>query len=220
MIDGQEVTRVCFIGQVRNISRQQTNTTYKMDDGTGTLEVKDWQDRDDAIYEGGQNPNAKKDPIEVGDWAKVNGAIKFNNNRKIVSASVLKKIKDKNEINHHFLEATYVHLYLLKGPPSRQSADANEGGDVYGQQQGAGMGDSGMSQMGGMQNALAGLSALQRKVYTCLKTDGSNEGLHQRLVAERIGVSYEMTVAACQELHELQKIFQTVDDETWAPLDP
>ncbi|KAA8570758.1 hypothetical protein EYC84_000153 [Monilinia fructicola] len=45
-IDGSEVTQLSFVGQVHSISTQTTNNTYKVDDGTGLIEVKQWIDNE------------------------------------------------------------------------------------------------------------------------------------------------------------------------------
>ena len=220
IIDGSEVTRLCFIGQVRNIAKQTTCTTFKLDDGTGTIEAKNWNDTDEPMYdEGGNALQSNKDPIEVGDWAVVNGVIKFSqNNRKNVTTSFMKKVTDKNAINYHLLEATYVHLYLTRGPPASLNNNAAADGNVYGQQQ---MANPGMNGDGGVnQNRLQGMNAATRKVFTCIKTEAqSNEGLHQHDIASRVGLPIDAVVNACNDLGNQSLIFNTVDDETWAVLE-
>lgn len=221
MLDGLELTRICFVGQVRNISKQTTNTTFKMDDGTGTVEAKDWNDIDAPMYDEGGNPlQTNKETIENGDWAKVNGTIKFSNNRKHVTATVMKKIKDKNEINYHLLEATYVHLYLSRGPPGSLNSEGNAGGNDYGQQQqqqqsynGANAGDAAFA------NQLQGMSAVARKVFSCIKDARNNEGLHNHDIAARVGLPIPAVINACRELSEQSLLFNTVDDETWSVLE-
>ena len=215
---------MCFVGQVRNIAKQTTNTTFKLDDGTGTIEAKNWNDTEDQMYdEGGNALQTNKDPIEVGDWAVVNGVIKFSQkNYKHITTSFMKKIKDKNAINYHLLEATYVHLYLTRGPPPDSlNNNAAADGNVYGQQQAYGAANPGMNGDGGVnQSRLQGMSAATRKVFTCIKTEAqSNEGLHQHDIASRVGLPMNAVVNACNELGNQSLIFNTVDDETWAVLE-
>lgn len=226
MLDGLELTRMCFIGQVRNISKQTTNTTFKMDDGTGTMEAKDWNDIDAPMYDEAGNPlQSNKESIEVGDWAKIYGNIKFSNNRKHVTASVMKKIKDKNEINYHLLEATYVHLFLTRGPPGTLSGEANTDGNVYGQQQqsyGAANGGT-VGTDAQYQNQLQGMNAAANKVFNCIRSDAqtnkSNEGLHTQDIAARVGLPIDTVTKACYDLSNESLLFNTVDDETWSILE-
>lgn len=41
-LDGSDLSKVSFVGQIRDISKQTTNTTFERDDGTGTVDAKDW----------------------------------------------------------------------------------------------------------------------------------------------------------------------------------
>ena len=222
MLDGLELTRICFVGQVRNIAKQTTNTTFKMDDGTGTVEAKDWNDIEAPMYDEAGNPlEKKKDTIEVGDWAKVNGTIKFSANRKHVTATVMKKVKDKNEINHHLLEATYVHLYLTRGPPESLNQGGGADGNVYGQQEGGyGAANAGANGVGGAYtNQLQNMSPAARKVFQCIKDAQSNEGLHSHDIASRVALPLATVDSACHELSNQSLVFNTVDDETWSILE-
>ena len=45
-LDGRPITQVTLVGKVRAVNPQLTNVTYRLDDGTGVLEVKRWVDPD------------------------------------------------------------------------------------------------------------------------------------------------------------------------------
>ena len=45
-IDGSEVGHITFVGVVRNVVVQSTNITYRVEDGTGAIDVKQWLDAD------------------------------------------------------------------------------------------------------------------------------------------------------------------------------
>lgn len=231
VLDGAELTRVSFVGQVRNIARQPTKTTFKMDDGTGMLEASDWNDVDAPMYDerGNAVPENNKDPVETGDWAKVNGSIKFLQGRKYVKCEVMKKIRDKNEISYHLLEATYVHLFMTKGPPealqgaAAGDAGAANGGAYGGQQQAGGYGqqmDTGHTMGAGAARQLAGVSAAARKVFQCLQTaPQSNEGLDVNHIANVTGLSTIDAKRGADELNAGSLVFTTVDDDTYAILE-
>ena len=48
------ISQITFVGQIRTISTQATNITYKLDDGTGLIEVKQWIDSDADPARGGE----------------------------------------------------------------------------------------------------------------------------------------------------------------------
>ncbi|KXS97286.1 hypothetical protein AC578_4573 [Pseudocercospora eumusae] len=211
MIDDNETTQVTFVAQVRNISTQETNVTYKLDDGTGTIEVKVWRDFDAAGMEDG-----KAKVVESG-YARVWGRLKEFNNKRHVGAQFIRPIQDLNEISYHLLEATVVHLHYTKGPVEHLQANGGAqqpNGMGYGQQNG--MSNAGGGDAGG----LAGLSPTARKVYIALRNSTHlNEGLHAQVIAQQVGLEISEVMKAGDELMGLGKVYTTVDDLTWALLD-
>lgn len=122
------------------------------------------------------------------------------------------------DITYHLLEATYVHLYFVKGPLDQikaegGGADGNAGGVGYGG--GGGGGDVGMN---GGQMPNVGVAA--RRVYQTLKdSPQNNEGLHVQNIAAMVGMNVPDVRKAGDELLSHSMIFTTVDDDTWAVLE-
>lgn len=211
-IDDVEVTQLSFVGQIRNISTQTTNITYKLDDGTGTVEVKQWIDAD------GTNDMSSSSPskLSVNEWVRVWGRLKQFNDRRHVGAHVIRPVENKMEITYHLLEATYVHLYFTRGDPSQFSNDGggqqdNGGGGYAGA--GAGAGDN-MSMNG---RVMPNVSVNARKVYAALKnTPQGNEGLHVHNVAAILGLGVNEVMKGGDELLTHGLIYTTMDDSTWA----
>ncbi|KAL4797951.1 hypothetical protein BDV19DRAFT_386611 [Aspergillus venezuelensis] len=215
-IDGQDVSSIVFIGQVRNISTQATNVTYKLDDGTGEVEAKMWitptedMDTTDDLGKEGKDKNG----VEVNGYAKVFGKLKsLLGGKKVINTHSVRPLTDINELHFHFLEATAVHLFHTRGPP------------VTGGAKGAGD-----SAMGGVDGAAAGgaygggnlpnVSPAARRVYNLLKTEPqSNEGLHAQLIAAKLGLPPSDVARAGEELINAGVIFSTVDDQTWVILE-
>ena len=50
-IDDVEVGLITFVGVVRNVSVQSTNATYRIEDGSGIIDVKHWIDPERAQQE-------------------------------------------------------------------------------------------------------------------------------------------------------------------------
>ncbi|KAL4960821.1 putative replication factor-a protein [Aspergillus stella-maris] len=215
-IDGQDVSSIVFIGQVRNISTQATNVTYKLDDGTGEVEAKMWitpteeMDTTDDLGKEGKDKNG----VEVNGYAKVFGKLKsLLGGKKVINTHSVRPLTDINELHFHFLEATAVHLFHTRGPPVTGGAK-----------------DAGDSAMGGVVGAAAGgvygggnlpnVSPAARRVYNLLKTEPqSNEGLHAQLIAAKLGLPPSDVARAGEELINAGVIFSTVDDQTWVILD-
>ncbi|KAF2267010.1 replication protein A, subunit RPA32 [Lojkania enalia] len=206
-IDGSPISQLTFVGQIRNISNLTTNITYKLDDGTGSIEVKLWVNPENA-----DGPNSSRAKLEEGAYCRVWGKLKIFNGKKHVSSHILRPVEDYNEISYHFLEATYVHLYLTRGPPGGAAASggaALNGG--YGQQ--AGGGDYGGTDLGSF-------SAVAKKVFKHLReTPQTNEGLHQQDIAAQLGIDVADVARAGDDLLAGGLIYTTVDDQTWAVLE-
>ncbi|EXJ84200.1 replication factor A2 [Capronia epimyces CBS 606.96] len=210
--DGEPFVQVTFVGQIRSISTQPTNITYKVDDGTGIVEVKQWIDGDANPDKMDVEPN-KPRLVEDG-YCRVWGRLKAFNNKRHIGAHIIRPITDYNEIFYHLLEATAVHLFFTRGPPP--SAQSN------GQKTGAanGVGESRQEFATAGDSALPNVSPLARRVFNTLKnTPQSNEGLHVQMIASQMGMPVSDVYKGAEELLAIGIIFTTVDDNTWAVLE-
>ncbi|PSK59252.1 hypothetical protein B9Z65_3576 [Elsinoe australis] len=207
MLDGTECTQITFVGQIMNISHQATNVTYKLDDGTGQIEVKVWVDPErggDAEDPAGMHGKVAEN-MYVRAWGKIK-----NFGKRHVVAHVVRPVQDLNEVNYHLLEATAVHLHFTRGPPGGGGAGAGAG-KMGAMANGGGMG-------GG--DKMGSASSAARKVFQCIeKTPQTNEGLHMQDIAMRTGMEVADVLKAGDELQSMGLIYTTVDDHTWALLD-
>ena len=206
-----------FVGQVRNISSQSTNVTYKIDDGTGEVEVKKWVDSATADSMDTDEHKASgngKEEVELNGYARVFGAIKSFGNKRYIGAHSVRPLKNINELNCHLLEATAVHLFFTRGPPGGAAAGSNEaaGGDAV-------MG--GADDFGAGQNkALVNMSPVAKKIYNVLKTEPQDDtGLHLQQIASKLNLPATDVARAGEELLNAGVIFSTMDEQTWAILE-
>ena len=202
------------MGQIRNISTQTTNITYKLDDGTGTVEVKQWIDADASSMDIDGTTTTSKPKLVENEWARVWGRLKAFSNKRHVGAHVIRPIVDKMEIQYHLLEATYVHLYFTKGDLSavKQEATQTNGNQYEAGYGGAGGGDAAMGA-----KSMPNLTVNARRVFQTLKNSvQSNEGLHVQNIAAIAGMNVADVHKAGDELLSQSLVFTTVDDETWA----
>lgn len=208
---------------MRNISSQSTNVTYKIDDGTGEIEAKQWIDSttaDNMDTDDGTKGLGKpgKDQVELNGYAKVYGKLKAFGNKRFVGAHSVRPVTDINELHCHLLEAAAVHLFFTRGPPGGGGAAGGDSGA------GAGAGDASMGGVddygAGENRALPAMTATARRVYNLLKTEPqNNEGLHVQMIAAKLVLPMPDVASAGDELLTAGLIFPTVDEQTWALLD-
>lgn len=211
-IDNTAITQITFVGQVRNINPQPTNVTLKIDDGTGQIEVKKWIDADKA-------DDGNADQYELDSYVRVWGRLKSFSNKRHVGAHVIRPVTDFNEVNYHLLEATYVHLYLTRGPLGQDGA-ANGGGESMFVDGGAYGGNANGGGSGQMLSKVSGCGPLAKRMFNFMNgTPGMNEGVHLNVISSSTGMSVRDVLAAADELLGQGLIYTTVDDETWAILE-
>lgn len=213
LIDGTETTQITFVGQVRNISTQTTNITYKLDDGTGIIEVKVWVDAGEEMDAG---TAGKARPAEQG-YARVWGRLKEFNGRRHVGANIIRPISDLNEVQYHLLEATAVHLHFTRGPVEQIQAQSKGGAPANG---GLAMHGPGGGGGGGAGAGLPPMSKAAARVYHAIKdTPQGHEGVHVQLIATSAGMDINDVVRGGEELMNNGLIYSTLDEHTWAILD-
>lgn len=202
------------VGQVRSITPQATNITYRLDDGTAVIDVKKWVDAEKA--------DDTTPQFGLDTYVRVYGRLKNFNSKKHIGATIMRPIEDFNEINYHMLEATYVHLLSTKGAPGgQQPGGTAAGGDSM-------FVDGGYGATGGA--SAAGGGAVTSRVAACSRnaqtmfnylnnSPGGNEGLHLNVIANGTRMPVRDVMNAADELLGNGMIYTTMDDETWAILD-
>lgn len=219
IIDDQEATQVTIVGQVRNVSLQTTNITYRLDDGTGTMEVKVWIDAE-AFNDPNDPSNQKPKPVEHG-YARAWGRLKAFNNKRHIACNIIRPVVDYNEVQYHLLEATAVHLHFTRGPPEALQQQTAKSGAVGLNGAASGL-EAGYSAGGatGYPASLERASKFAKIVYNTIReTPQTQEGLNVSQIGVASGLPIETVMKAAEELSVLGLTYTTVDDETWAILD-
>ncbi|KAJ2959910.1 hypothetical protein NQZ79_g4695 [Umbelopsis isabellina] len=114
------VIQVTFVGIVRKESEQQTNIAYTLEDGTGSIDVRQWLDQNHE-----ELPEEKEKRAQMmSNYVRVVGRLTQFNNKTHVVAFQIRSITNADEISHHFLEAILTHLQFTKGSaPGEASMD-------------------------------------------------------------------------------------------------
>ncbi|KAK9331571.1 hypothetical protein V1520DRAFT_79946 [Lipomyces starkeyi] len=195
-VDGVDVSTVTFVGMVRNVLNQTTNSTYRIEDGTGTIEVRKFVSADRPDSDRIQGP-------QMGDYVRVIGELKaFFNNKRQVNGNLIRKVTDYNEVIYAQLEALALHLQTVH--PERQGG----AGGVHEETKMTGIQPSTRSYTN------ENLTSLQRKVLDTLSTaaeQASNEGVNIHVIAQRVGANPNTIQEACEYLSELGLIYTTID---------
>lgn len=105
--DQAELSQVTLVAWIQNISRNATNVSYTLDDGTGQLDVRQWIDNS-------SDEGAKVDELHTNEFVRVLGEIKSFNNKRSVTAASIARLDDGNEYLFHQLDVIYTHLQLTK----------------------------------------------------------------------------------------------------------
>ena len=185
-----------------------TNATYRLDDGTGSIEVKQLIDAD-AV----DQPSANKAKLVENMYCRAWGKLKCFNGKKHVYAQIIRAVEDYNEISYHLLQATLVHLYHTRGPLGATGGAGGAGTNgAQGQQQTSYSGPGGAD--------LAGYTRVAQRVFKHLhESPQTNEGLHQQEIAAALGIDTAEVARAGDDLLAGGLIYTTVDDQTWAVLE-
>lgn len=207
-IDGAEIGQLTFVAVVRNISIQSTNITYRMEDGTGLIEVKQWLEMETISDD---NPQ-KNVEIATDTYVRVIGQLKAFNNKRHIYAHHIRTIQDLNEVQYHILETTAIHLYFTRGPPqnnssSRAFASMDRNSSNYGIHN-----PMNINEMLGAQFSLRNLSPYLQKVMAAIHSaPNTNEGVNIYQIAKTIGGGN--IERAIEELISDGLLYTTIDDE-------
>ncbi|KEY71414.1 hypothetical protein S7711_05676 [Stachybotrys chartarum IBT 7711] len=210
-IDNEPTSQVTIVGQVLRVNPGTTIVTYRVDDGTGQIDVQRWipPDKQDQPFE----------TFEADSFIRVHGIIKASSNRRALNADSVRQVTDFNEVNYHMLEATYVHLQLTRGPAGQNGA-AGDGDSMFVDGGGYSNTALGGGNAGLVPNKLSGCSAGAKKMFNLMNnTPGGNEGMNLHMITSPLGMSSREVLAAADELLGQGLVYTTVDDETWAILE-
>ncbi|KAG2209591.1 hypothetical protein INT46_007586, partial [Mucor plumbeus] len=109
--------RVCLIGIIRSIMTQETCITYTIEDGTGSIEIRQWFGIANQVESNIKHDvmlDPKVHPRDI--YVKIYGRLQsFYDRISCVSHAII-PITNANEISFHFLNIIYTHLVLEKKP--------------------------------------------------------------------------------------------------------
>jgi len=211
-LDGVDLGQLSFVAIVRNVSRNATNVSYSVEDGTGTIEVRQWLDSQ-------SDDSEKTSEISQNTYVRILGTVKSFQSKRSISVGHIRPVTDFNEVFFHKLEAAYVHLQLTRGGPggAAPKSNANSASDYSFAAGGGG---------GGNDSSFADLSnPLQRKIMEALSAllpDAGEDGVHVGQIKRRVtqgasNYSDQQITDAIDELQNEGYLYQSANEDHVLP---
>ena len=177
--DNAELSQGTLVAWIQNISRNATNVSYTLDDGTGQLDVRQWIDN--SMDEG-----AKVDEFHTNEYVRVLGEVKSFNNKRSVTAASIARLEDHNEYLFHQLDVIYTHLQLSKSSGAVRVLTDAQSTKASGLNQDASAYDDASVAIDASSADLSHLTPLQRRIYGAITAEAPDypEGVDvQQIVA-------------------------------------
>ncbi|CAO3623303.1 unnamed protein product [Mucor fragilis] len=124
MLKGKELTDVCIVGVIRAIMVQQASVSYTIEDGTGAVDIRQWND--ESLNKNEESVNADTAEVYPRDiYIKVYGRLQSYSDRIFCVSFKTMRIEDSNEITFHYLDTiqAYLELTANKSKPSLSSSN-------------------------------------------------------------------------------------------------
>jgi len=149
-IGNHQLSNVTFVGLIIQVNKQLTNTSFEINDGTGTIDVRWWIDPDDKSDYMQDLKNSWKENVYV----RVSGHLRSFEDKRSIVAHKVQPISDFNEITYHFLDTIHVNLLI-----SRESGSLN------------------VAHQTNYFVPTANMSPLQREIYHAVRNSRSKNGV-------------------------------------------
>lgn len=191
LIDNQVRKHISLVGIIKSVSESGVAIIYEIDDGTGTINVQDY------------NLDETAEPLPVHTYVYVVGRI-MPKDLNSITAYAVKPVTDPNQIAYHTLQALFVHKFSLQGLPHGSTYAAAERNQ-----------STGASQTGRAESSAkpADMDAeIDKAVVDLLK--GKRDGAHKKEIIAELGQKWPVDkISVAIERLELNcAIFQTGED--------
>jgi replication factor A2 len=145
LADGRELHQVKLIAAVRSVADNSTNITYEVEDGTGLVEIKQWNDDNDCKALQDMRALCTQEHVYI----KCVGQIKDYDGKKTLVADRVRIVNSVDELTYHFLEVVYsaeknkrAGSFVGVAAPTSMRAGVGFGGAPVAQASGGLVGDS------------------------------------------------------------------------------
>lgn len=192
-----------MIGCIRAITEGAAKALiFKIEDGTGNLEVKKWADGG-ARNENNNNEDEEDDDemdgsgskqleYEVGQYVHIIGSTRIFNGKRSITVQSMRKITDFNEVIYHNAKALATHLELARGGAGKNTNTNQEksNGDLF------------------VANNNNASNALQDKILKVIETGDQDTGTHVDVIARQLNESHQNVMREVEDLEQMGHIYQ------------
>ncbi|KAG8692881.1 replication factor A protein 2 [Ceratobasidium sp. 394] len=201
VIDGVETTQITLVAQVVAASKQATNITYKLNDGTAEIKAKHWLDSSE------ENPLGENEHVYI----RVVGTLKTFSGERQINAVHTRLVTDPMEIYYHLIEAELVHRHFTRGSVGGAGAANTSATTAPSAYQPGGK---------GQKSKFADFPPLSRRILEVLDElkPKHEQGVHVTTIATSLEypASIDEIGATMEKLAEEGQIYATIDDEHFA----
>jgi len=214
-IDGQEISQLQMVAQIQSIDCQSSHTSYRINDLTGSLDAKQWNNDGQAM---------DASALGQGTWVRIFGRIHVYQGRCSINVFEIAPITDFNDITLHFTECVYSHLSNTAAPDKASAMDTGSFGTGGNQQQQQGGWNQNQNQQQGGWNQQqqqhggnGGGNSLENKILSIIRSpefENSETGCDVSVLFSRLGNEDVNAIrTAIDSLSDSGMIYSTVDDE-------
>lgn len=207
-IDGQELHQITVVGCILEVRAEATNMSFKLDDGTGTIDVRMWLDADEKNEYMLNKRQAWREHVYV----RVVGHIRSFQGKRSILAFRLEPLVDYNELTYHLTEVLYVHLCNLRGigiQSNQVEYMQNTGNMEYNNPY--------MNQMQPMTSG--GMDPLQSAILQIIQKPTAPEGTDVRFLCQQLGKPEHEVRNALEYLSNEGHVYSTIDDDHFLATD-
>uniref|UniRef100_A0A7S2SSA9 Replication protein A C-terminal domain-containing protein n=2 Tax=Rhizochromulina marina TaxID=1034831 RepID=A0A7S2SSA9_9STRA len=216
-IDGVELAQVRLVANVMQVTEQSTYVVYDVEDCTGMIQVKMWNDQDEN-----EMTATRRAACRQGVYVRIHAYLKVFNGQISVTAVDIRPVEDQNEITCHMLEAIYIHLQHTQGPKQAPATAAGWNSTS------SGFGTGGFNPPPGnnLSSTMAlegvsgnsGFTPVQAKALEAVNQIDSMDGpgVHVQAIVQQLGTSgfdAGAVRAAVEFLASEGHLYSTVDEE-------
>ncbi|KAF1804685.1 hypothetical protein V8B55DRAFT_1562948 [Mucor lusitanicus] len=117
MLRDKELTNasICIVGVIRTVLVQETSVSYTIEDGTGAIDVRQWNDTEysSSLSETGKVVDANTVGVYPRDiYVIVYGRLQSYSDRIYCVSFKTKPVENFNEVTFHYLDAVHAYLEL------------------------------------------------------------------------------------------------------------
>lgn len=211
VINGVDITNVTVVGKVSEKAERNTDITFTIDDGTGTIGCKRWvNDTFDT---------KQMEEIQDGMYVRVNGHLKiFQSNKQIFAFSV-RPVTNFDEITFHFIECIHDHLRNSKlqnlngeGSTQFQSSDSTLKTPVQNGSSGYMTASSGIPSEQHTVDVKKNCDELVLDYLQLPSSVAKERGIHRDELSQQLKIPMEKILNSIRSLEDEGLIYSTIDE--------